>query len=264
MSRTSRPLEREGYTASARMEHGKENRRDPRVPLVLRVDYPGSPDKARDATENVSPRGLFIRTERDLAPGQRIPLVVSFPGLLDPLEIEVEVLRVRVSPAEGPPGVAVQVLSEADRAKLARVLELGKSPARPGRRSFLVLVVEDNPQVLEMYEYALRKLRTQAGAVRVSVEYAANGNDALRRLGESPRPDLVLSDLYMPVMDGFALVTRMRADRDLAAVPVLMISAGDRDARARAFEAGVDVYLQKPVQFSDILSTVRMLLNLQG
>jgi len=47
-------------------------------------------------------------------------------------------------------------------------------------------------------------------------------------------------------------------------VPVLMISAGGPDARARAIELGVDVYLQKPVQFSDIMSTVRMLLNFKG
>jgi uncharacterized protein (TIGR02266 family) len=246
------------------MEHGKEKRSDPRVPLVLRVDYPGLPAAVRDATENVSPGGLFIRTERDLAPGQRLPLVVSFPGLLDPVEVEVEVLRVRTGPAQGPAGVAVRVISDADQAKLAQVLAKGKAPSRPARRSFLVLVVEGNPHVVEMYEYALRKLRTQQGPVRVSVEYTSNGSDALRRLGESPRPDLVLSDLYMPGMDGSTLVAQMRANRALATVPVLMISAGGADARERAVEAGVDVYLQKPVQFSDIISTVRMLLDLQG
>ena len=43
-----------------------------------------------------------------------------------------------------------------------------------------------------------------------------------------------------------------------------MISAGGSEARARAIEAGVDVYLQKPVQYSDIMSTVRMLLNIKA
>jgi DNA-binding response OmpR family regulator len=43
-----------------------------------------------------------------------------------------------------------------------------------------------------------------------------------------------------------------------------MISAGGNDSRMQAIEAGVDVYLQKPVQFSDIMSTVRMLLNIKG
>ena len=56
----------------------------------------------------------------------------------------------------------------------------------------------------------------------------------------------------------------MRADRDLVDLPVLMISAAGADARARAIEAGADVYLQKPVQFSDIMSTVRMLLAVEA
>jgi CheY-like chemotaxis protein len=180
------------------------------------------------------------------------------------MEIEVEVVRIRVSPSEGPPGVAVKVVSGDDQAKLARILEKAHAPAPAERRGFLVLVVEDNPQVLEMYEYALRKLKAQGDRVRVTVEYAANGHEALCRLAGAPRPDLVISDLYMPVMDGFTLVHRMRADVALASVPVLMISAGGSDARARAIEAGVDVYLQKPVQFADVISTVRMLLNIKG
>ncbi len=234
------------------------------MPLVLRVDYPALGPGARDATENLSSGGLFIRTERSLEVGRRVPLVISFPRLLDPVEIEVEVVRIRGSPSEGPPGVAVKVVSAADQAKLARILETARAPAPTGRRGFLVLVVEDNPQVLEMYEYALRKMRAQRGGVRIAVEYAANGQEALRRLGAGPLPDLVITDLYMPVMDGFALLEQMRADPAMAAVPVLVISAGANDARVRAVEAGVDVYLQKPVQFSDIVGTVRMLLDIKG
>ena len=229
---------------------------------MLRVDYPGLPQAARDATENLYAGGMLVRTERDLEMGQRLPMVMSFPGLLDPLELEVEVVRVRASPAEGPPGVAVRVVNAPDQGRLAALLASARTPQPPARRAFVVLVVEDNPQVLEMYEYALKRLRQHAGP-KISVEYAANGDEALRRLGALPRPDLVISDLIMPVMDGFALVTRMRAERDLVDLPVLMISAAGSDARARAIDAGVDVYLQKPVQFSDILSTVRMLLNLK-
>lgn len=243
------------------MEHAKEKRRDPRVPLVLRVDYPGIPGATRDATENLSAGGLFIRTERDLELGQRLPLVISFPGLLDPMEIEVEVVRLRVGVAEGPPGVAVSVPSAEDRAKLEQLLRRTREPSR-GRRSYLALVVEDNPHVLEMYEYALRKLRQRDGP-KVNVEFAANGEEALRR-AQQKAPDLILTDLFMPVMDGVALVQALRAQKELVGVPVLMISAGGADARARAIEAGVDVYLQKPVQFSDIMSTVRMLLAVEA
>jgi uncharacterized protein (TIGR02266 family) len=245
------------------MARDGEKRRDPRVPLVLRVDYPGSPDAVRDVTENLSVGGLFIRTARVLAEGARVPLQISFPGLLAPLEVEVEVVR-RRPPSEGDPGgVAVKVPLDRvdDRHKLAHIVETARAgAAAPARRGYRVLVVEDNPHVVEMYEYALRKLGT--GDSGVKVEYAANGHDALTRLEQPPRINLVMADLYMPVMDGFTLIERMRGDPALLEIPILVISAGAADARARALDLGVDVYLQKPVQFADIIATVRTLLRI--
>ncbi len=247
------------------MADEKDKRRDPRVPLVLRVEYPGSHQAVRDATENLSAGGLFIRTDRDLREGQRTPLHVSFPGLLEPFEVEVEVVRRRGAGPAGPAGVAVKVPLDRidDRHKLARLAETARSSFGGPRRTYRVLVVEDNDHVVEMYEYALRKLKTGAEGVDVTVEYAANGHDALRRLAEPPRVDLVMADLYMPVMDGFVLVERVKAEPALMEVPVLVISAGGADARSRALALGADVYLQKPVQFADIISTVRTLLRVK-
>jgi len=251
------------------MSEGPEKRRDPRVPLVLRVEYPGSPQAARDATENLSAGGLFIRTDRDLAVGDRLPLQIGFPGLLDAIEVQVEVVRRRAAGQEGPAGVAVAIPADRvdDRRRFAELAASSGAGTGTGtgtaRRSYRVLVVEDNPRVVEMYEYALRKLRSSGEGVEIGVEYAPNGHEALRRLGETPRIDLVMADLYMPVMDGFALVERMRADPGLLDTPIVVISAGAADARARAVDLGVDVYLQKPVQFGDIIGTVRTLLKIK-
>ncbi len=247
------------------MAEEKDKRRDPRVPLVLRVEYPGSHQAVRDATENLSAGGLFIRTDRELREGQRVPLHVGFPGLLEPFEVEVEVVRRREAGPAGPAGVAVKVPLDRidDRHKLARLAETARTGAGTLRRAYRVLVVEDNDHVVEMYEYALRKLKTGVEGVDVVVEYAGNGHDALRRLGEPPRVDLVMADLYMPVMDGFVLVERMKGDPATLEIPVLVISAGGADARARALALGADVYLQKPVQFADIISTVRTLLRVK-
>ena len=245
------------------MSRDGEKRRDPRVPLVLRVDYPGAPDAVRDVTENLSVGGLFIRTTRVLAEGARVPLQISFPRLLAPVEVEVEVVR-RRPPSQGDPGgVAVKIPLDRvdDRHKLAHIVETARAgAATSARRGYRVLVVEDNPHVVEMYEYALRKLGT--GDSGVMVEYAGNGHDALSRLEQPPRVDLVMADLYMPVMDGFTLIERMRGDPALLEIPILVISAGASDARARALDLGVDVYLQKPVQFADIIATVRTLLRI--
>lgn len=247
------------------MTSGKDKRRDPRVPLVLRVEYPATQEMVRDATENLSAGGLFVRTDRALAPGERVPLQIGFPGLLDAIEVEVEVVRRRPAGREGPAGVALKIPLDRvdDRHKLARLAETARASAAAPARAYRVLVVEDNAHVVEMYEYALRRLGSGAPRVDVVVEYAANGHDALLRLGEKPRVDLVMADVYMPVLDGFSLLERMKCDPHLAQVPVVVISAGGADARARALELGADVYLQKPVQFADVISTVRTLLRIR-
>jgi DNA-binding response OmpR family regulator len=63
------------------------------------------------------------------------------------------------------------------------------------------------------------------------------------------------------VLEGFALVERMRADPRTARVPVLAIADGDEEARARAVALGIDVFLEKPVRFADVVETVRTLLR---
>jgi len=245
------------------MEHS-EKRRDPRVPLILRIDYPASADVARDVSENLSAGGLFIRSDRVLAAGEKVPLQLSFPSLLDPFEIEVEVVWCRGSGPEGPAGVAVRLPDgrEADRDKLAALVS-GWLSATPPARDYRVLMVEDNPHVVEMYEWALKKVRSPAGQAEIQVEYAPHGLAALSRLAQSPRIDLVLTDLFMPVMDGFTLIERLRSDPSFSDLPIMVVSAGGPRARERASQLGIDIFLYKPVQFSDVLNTVRTLLRIE-
>ncbi len=243
------------------MTDGKDKRRDPRVPLVLRVDYPGEP-AVRDATENLSAGGLFIRTEAAPAVGQRMALQIGFPGLLEPLEIEVEVVRHRAPSAQGPGGVAVRIPVDrvGDRHKLARLVETARFSGGNSPRAYRILVVEDNPWVVAVYDRALQQIRADDAALLV--EYAPEGEAALARMRSLPAIDLVLTDLFMPVMDGFALLERVRADPALASTPVLVVSGGGPDARERATQLGVDAYLQKPVPFASVIDTVRTLLRI--
>jgi CheY-like chemotaxis protein len=128
-----------------------------------------------------------------------------------------------------------------------------------------ILIVEDNPHIIQMYSYVLKKLASGelAGKVPLQVHLAANGHSALQQLRER-RFDLVVMDLYMPVMDGFVLLERIRKDAELKAIPVLAISAGGRDAQERAASLGVDGYLRKPVRFEQVLETVKRLLQIAG
>ena len=133
--------------------------------------------------------------------------------------------------------------------------------APPGVR---VLIVEDNPHIIEMYSYVLKKLAANEfkGSTPLEVHFAADGHAALAMLTDSPF-QLVMTDLYMPVMDGFQLLEKMRSTPALAQIPVVAISAGGVDAREKAMKLGVNVFLKKPVRFAEVMDTVKQLLRLK-
>jgi CheY-like chemotaxis protein len=141
----------------------------------------------------------------------------------------------------------------------------GQSEATSGSSNpgYRVLIVEDNPHIIEMYSYVLKKLAMNElkGATPLEVHFAADGHAALSLLVESPF-HLVLTDLYMPVMDGFQLIEKIRAEPRLQAIPVVAISAGGQDAKDRALKLGVTSYLKKPVRFADVMDTVKQLLRI--
>ena len=115
-----------------------------------------------------------------------------------------------------------------------------------------------------MYSYVLKKLAAGelAGKVSLEVHFAPDGHSALKQLKEG-RFSLVMTDLYMPVMDGFLLVEKIRAEPPLKAIPIIVISAGGKEAQTRAAELGVDIYLRKPVRFVEVLETVKQLLHIK-
>src|SRR5512142_2003832 len=110
----------------------RERRAHPRFPLILAVQYVGA-ETVLDYTENLSASGLFIRTEREFEQGERVTLVVSFPQLLEPVELEVEVVRRRSPSLDAPGGVAVRVPDDRpdDRARLADVARKIGAPRGP-------------------------------------------------------------------------------------------------------------------------------------
>jgi len=131
----------------------------------------------------------------------------------------------------------------------------------PGVR---VLIVEDNPHIIEMYSYVLKKLAASdfKGGTPLEVHFAADGHAALNMLVDGNFA-LVMTDLYMPVLDGFQLLEKMRATPALANIPVVAISAGGTDAREKAMKLGVNVFLKKPVRFAEVMDTVKQLLRLK-
>lgn len=134
----------------------------------------------------------------------------------------------------------------------------------PNSGAMRVLIVEDNPHIIEMYSYVLKKLAAAEAktATSIEVQFAADGHAALSMLRES-RFNLVMTDLLMPVMDGYELIEKLRADASLATIPVVAISGGGSEARDRAIALGVNVFLKKPVRFGEVMDTVKLLLHLK-
>src|SRR5580765_4264634 len=116
-----------------------------------------------------------------------------------------------------------------------------------------ILVVEDERKVANFIRQGL----TEEGH---SVEVAPDGATALDLLVEGPPPDLVVLDLMLPKVDGFAILKAARQRR--IATPVLILTARDSVAdKVRGLDLGADDYLTKPFAFDEFLARVRALLR---
>ena len=121
-------------------------------------------------------------------------------------------------------------------------------PVMPG-----VLVVDDSLSVRN----ALQQLVHDAG---FRVETARDGLDAIERL-KTFKPQLLLTDLEMPNMNGVELTAYVRARADLHGLPIIMITSRSQDKhRQLADQAGVDQYITKPYRDLQLLETIRAIL----
>ncbi len=115
-------------------------------------------------------------------------------------------------------------------------------------RSYRVLLADDNA---DMREYVQGLLRQQ-----YEVEAVPDGESALNSARER-RPDLILSDVMMPRLNGIQLLKALRADEDLKTIPVIFLSArAGEESRVEGLSAGADDYLVKPFSARELLARV--------
>ncbi|QIG44971.1 SpoIIE family protein phosphatase [Nocardioides anomalus] len=181
------------------------------------------------------------------APGEGSTFTVRLPfgsAHLDPARLAAEADR-------GP--TAQVVAGFLDEAQALGVPAASTAPALVGGRP-RVLVVDDNPDVRDYVSELL--------AEQYDVTTAVDGEDGLDR-ARADVPDLVLTDVMMPRLDGFGLLQALRDDEVTQDVPVVMLSArAGEDGTLEGLEAGADDYLAKPFTARELMARVRSNLEL--
>jgi DNA-binding response OmpR family regulator len=117
-----------------------------------------------------------------------------------------------------------------------------------------VLIVDDEPLNVDILEQRLADQNYQ-------IITASDGQEALDKINQE-QPDLVLLDLMMPVLDGFAVLSKVKDDPGLRDIPIIIISA-DHDSKSivKGIKQGADDYLTKPVNADLLVKKVKEFLG---
>jgi len=117
-----------------------------------------------------------------------------------------------------------------------------------------ILIVDDDSTTRKLLGLFLRSKGYE-------VAYAENGIDGLEKLGME-NPNMIISDLNMPYMDGLEFVKNVRSDPVRSELPILMVTTeGDPEERERALSIGVNGYLVKPVTAEVVIQNIRHILK---
>jgi CheY-like chemotaxis protein len=118
-----------------------------------------------------------------------------------------------------------------------------------------ILIVEDIPHILELLEVTLK-------FKGYDVVTARNGDEALEYIA-SEQPALILTDILMPKLDGYALAQRVRSDPQTRHIPIIFVSATfiTEDDKQFALSLGAVRFLEKPIEASELLLTVAEVLT---
>ena len=246
-----------------------DRRQQPRTRILLSVEYRDADGLLRDYLSDLGEGGLFIRTDREFAVGERVTFSVAFPSLLHPLTLEGIVRwRREPDPDTGEPrkGVGVEFVFD-DASKRQQVKDLVQRVSQPGvpRQRYRVLLVEDNVFVQELFGFAVARFHRQlGGGVPLMIQAVEDGYEGLDVVKRSRPGDINMAivDHFLPGPSGLELVGYMRQSAAFVNVPIVVISVGEPGLHERALQAGADLYLEKPILLKELLHTLHLLASL--
>lgn len=156
-----------------------------------------------------------------------------------------ELMRVAPPPEEGQPEEAPE--------------EQGTEPLEPEaeaqRKQPRILAVDDDPFVRKMLDKVLSEARFE-------VVMATNGQEALEKVYRE-MPDLIISDVMMPKLDGFSLVKKLKAHLQTSMIPVILLTSKDEvESEVEGLEAGADDYIPKPIVANRLVARINRILSI--
>lgn len=244
---------------------GQDDRQHPRIEASFSVRS-GAIDPERELPGvDLSKGGLFVRTDRFLPVNSVVRLSIYLEGRGSSLPATCRVVFVRDVPAAQasgkPVGMGLELLDmPEDKRRLLDELIDPKAPPPSGPRpprasdSLSVLVVDDDAHYREL---AAEPFRKRGDHVRTT----ADGLEALSICLKDP-PDVILTDVQMPRMDGWQLLRLVRARPSLASVPVIFLTMLDGDnERLMGYQLGVDAYIAKPYVPEQLLIKVHQIVR---
>lgn len=235
----------------------------PHTTETLVLDYADANDLVVDYTENLSSGRFFLGTERQFEIGTRVCLQLSCPGLRSPVRLMGVVGWPEYETDE--PGVGI-VLDYGGRGEqIAEMVErIRAGDPSIVTRALRILVAEDNRHVAQLIRSGLQGVsRRQFGDdLAFDFRVASNGEEALEFLQNEPF-DVLIVDMYLPVLDGVHVISRVRADERLQSLPIVAVSAGGSQDKEDAVRAGADHFLAKPMRLRQITDVMRRLFDLQ-
>jgi uncharacterized protein (TIGR02266 family) len=233
-----------------------DTRRTRRIEAAFRVRYRSLDQLVVALTHDLSRGGLFMRTARYLPVNAIVRVHLELPDEGGEMPIVCRVAYVRDEAESArvgkPPGMGLEFL-DLDPERMAQLTQFVTERTSPGvilpRRRLNVLVVDDEPLCRAPVVAALRDRGD-------TVREANDGLEALSACLHEP-PDLVISDVKMPRMDGWQLTRMLRARPSTSRLPVVLFTTLiDDEARLRGYRMGVDDYIGKTVPADEILARV--------